>query len=72
MLLKCSDGCTIQRPSSRGSGLSGLQIEALAFELMEQFSSGASTAISFQDGLQCELIFFFFPFHVPNRSTISF
>lgn len=25
---------------------------------MEQFSSDATTAISFQDGLQCELIFF--------------
>ena len=31
-----------------------------AFDLMEQFSSGATTAISFQDGLQCELIFFHF------------
>jgi hypothetical protein len=27
---------------------------------MEQFSSNAAAAISFQDGLQCELIFFHF------------
>ena len=31
-----------------------------AFDLMEQFSSGTTTAISFQDGLQCERIFFHF------------